>query len=204
MIENISVGKSKLLNAAIKLVRTKGYSATSVDDLCKEAGVTKGAFFHHFKSKEDLGVKAAGYWTDWTNQIFAAAEYHHYEDPLDQLIGYVDFRMDILKGRSLPEFTCLLGTMVQETYETHPTLRDACGASISSHLASLEHIVAKAKARHVPDASWTPESLALHMQAVIQGAFILAKARNTADAATGSLRHLRRYLELLFQKTQED
>ena len=53
----------KLLDAAIKLVRQYGFSATSVDQLCTEASVTKGAFFHHFKSKDALGAAAADYWT---------------------------------------------------------------------------------------------------------------------------------------------
>ena len=43
-----------ILDAALRIVREQGYSATSVDDLCRAAGVTKGAFFHHFKSTEDL------------------------------------------------------------------------------------------------------------------------------------------------------
>ena len=48
--------RDKILAAAFALVRARGYSATTVDDLCAAAGVTKGAFFHHFKSKEDLAV----------------------------------------------------------------------------------------------------------------------------------------------------
>ena len=51
--------RDKILDAAIATVRAKGYAATSVDDLCASAGVTKGAFFHHFKSKHALGVAAA-------------------------------------------------------------------------------------------------------------------------------------------------
>ena len=43
--------KLRLLNAALKVVRAKGYAATTVDDICQAAGVTKGSFFHHFKSK---------------------------------------------------------------------------------------------------------------------------------------------------------
>ncbi len=48
--------KAKLLDAALSVIRTKGFSATTVDELCSAAGVTKGAFFHHFKSKDELGV----------------------------------------------------------------------------------------------------------------------------------------------------
>lgn len=51
--------RARLLDAAVETIRTKGYSATTVDELCAAAGVTKGAFFHHFDTKEDLAVAAA-------------------------------------------------------------------------------------------------------------------------------------------------
>ena len=44
--------KAKLLDAALQVIRTKGYSATTIDDICLAAGLTKGSFFHPFKSKE--------------------------------------------------------------------------------------------------------------------------------------------------------
>ena len=64
--------RTKLLEAALSVIRTKGYSATSVDELCAAAGVTKGAFFHHFKSKDELGVAAADHWSEMTGALFAA------------------------------------------------------------------------------------------------------------------------------------
>ena len=54
--------KTKLLNAALRVIRAKGYAATTVDDICHAAGVTKGSFFHHIKSKDALAVSAAAYW----------------------------------------------------------------------------------------------------------------------------------------------
>ena len=45
---------------------------------------------------------------------------------------------------------------------------------------------------------WRPESLALHTQAVLQGAFVIAKAANSIQPAVDSLDHLKRYLALLF------
>ena len=50
-----------------------------------------------------------------------------------------------------------------------------------------------------PPHNWTAESLALHLQAVIQGSFILAKAKGSAAPAAESLDHLRRYIELVFE-----
>ncbi len=189
--------KTKLLNAALTVVRTKGYSATTVDDLCAAAGVTKGAFFHHFASKEGLAVAAANYWSDITGALFASAPYHVHKNPLDRVLGYIDFRGALLLGE-VPEFTCLVGTMVQETYDSSPAIRAACEASISRHAATLEADIAAAiKSYGVKNV--TAASLSLHTQAVLQGAFILAKAKGGPAIAAESVTHLRRYFELLFK-----
>jgi TetR/AcrR family transcriptional repressor of nem operon len=190
--------KAKLLTAALSVIRTKGYAAMSVDELCGAAGVTKGAFFHHFKSKDELGVAAAEHWSQVTGALFAEAPYHKHKDPLDRVLAYLDFRKALLKG-GVPEFTCLIGTMVQEIYETNPDIRRACEASISGHAATLEADIAEARKTYGIKASWTPAGLALHTQAVLQGAFILAKAKGGADIAAASIDHLRRYITLLFQ-----
>ena len=117
--------KVKLLGAALQVIRGKGYAAATVDDICHAAGVTKGSFFHHFKSKDDLALAAVAYWGTMTDAFFAAAPYRKLDDPVDRLLGYVDFRASIVSGE-LAEFTCLLGTLVQETYATHPEIRAAC------------------------------------------------------------------------------
>lgn len=192
-----STARSKLLDAAFAVVRAKGYAATTVDDLCAAAGVTKGAFFHHFKTKDDLAVAAARHWSETTGAFFAAAPYHQHADPLVRVLGYLDFRKEILKGE-VRDFTCLVGTMVQEAYDTAPAIRVACDSAISTHAAKLEADIAAAMQARGLDVTWTPASLALHTQAVLQGAFILAKAKGGAAIAADSVDHLRRYVEMLF------
>ena len=190
--------RTRLLEAARDVIRSKGFTATTVSDLCEAAGVTSGAFFHNFKSKEATGVAAAEYWTETTSEFFRAAPYHAHKDPLDRVLGYIDFRGAIIDGE-LAEFTCLVGTMAQEVYRTHPDIRDACAASILGHATTLESDIAAAVASRGIRADWTPASLARHTQAVLQGAFILAKATGDREVARESVDHLRRYIELLFQ-----
>jgi TetR/AcrR family transcriptional repressor of nem operon len=112
-------------------------------------------------------------------------------------LGYIDFRAEIIRG-STAQFTCLAGTMAQEVFQTNPAIRDACYASISGHAATLEHDIAAALPAQQADKLATAKSLALHTQAVLQGAFILAKAKNDPTIATDSIAHLRRYFEFLF------
>jgi TetR/AcrR family transcriptional repressor of nem operon len=114
------------------------------------------------------------------------------------VVAYIEFRKAILTG-DLPDFTCFLGTIVQETYQTHPEVSVAAAGSISGHARTLEADIRAAMRERGAPGGWTPESLALHTQAVIQGSFILAKAKGSAAAAAESLDHLRRYIELLFQ-----
>jgi TetR/AcrR family transcriptional repressor of nem operon len=192
--------KTKLLDATLKVVRAKGYSATRIEDVCAEAGLTKGSFFHHFKSKEDLALAAVAHWDANASQLFAAASYHDATDPLERLIAYVDFRKAILTG-DLPDFTCFAGTIVQEAYRSHPDVSAACERNITGHAKTLEADVRAAMRKYRVNGEWTPESLALHIQAVIQGGFILAKAKGSASVAIECLDHLRRYLELLFSRS---
>lgn len=193
--------RDKILNAALNVIRCKGYSATTVDDLCAEAGVTKGAFFHHFKSKEDMAVAAAKHWSELTTGFFKQAPYQKHTDPLDRLIGYIDFRKEIMKGE-IAEFTCLVGTMVQEIHNSSPAIREACHQSIFGHAADVAKDVTAAKAKYAPNAKWSAEKLALHIQAVIQGSFILAKADNASEIAEESIGHLKNYIEQLFKTTK--
>ena len=191
--------RQKLLKAATSLVREKGYAATSVDQVCESASLTKGAFFHHFKSKEALAVACADYWSECSSAVFASAPYHAYADPLDRILGHLEFRKAMLSGK-LQEITCLAGTMVQEVYTSHPDIARACAASICDRAAEMEKDIEAAMKQYRIRAEWTAASLALHMQAVVQGAIILAKAKGEVDVAVESIDHLRRYVELLFTK----
>ena len=189
--------KIKLLNASLDAIRAKGYSATTVDDICHVAGVTKGSFFHHFKSKDDLALAAAAHWSQMTEAFFADAPYRRYADPLDRLLGYVDFRVGLLRGE-LPDYTCFLGTLLQETYATHPEIRAACERGLATHIDTLAKDIAAAKRLYAPDAPWSAQSVGVFIQSVIQGAFIFAKAEQGPEVAREALSHLRRYLTFLF------
>ena len=189
--------KAKLLESALGAFRERGYAATTVDDLCRAAGVTKGAFFHHFPSKEALAVAAADHWRETTGALFEAAPYHAPQDPLERVLAYIDFRKQLLSG-DVAGFTCLVGTLVQETYASHPAIREACARSIFAHAETLEADIQAAIEKAGLKPAWTAKSLALHTQAVLQGAFILAKASGSAALAGQSVDHLKRYVETLF------
>jgi TetR/AcrR family transcriptional regulator, transcriptional repressor for nem operon len=190
----------KLIEAAIATVRYKGFSATSVDEICAAAGVTKGAFFHHFASKEALAVAAAGAWTDIAEQrIFTLPDWVRIADPLDRLMGHIEFRLSMLNGPA-EDFTCFVGTMVQEAYNSSDPIRTACDASITAYARRLAEDIEAAIDQYGIGHGVNALDLAYYIQAVLQGAFILAKAKGSPEIARDSVAHLKRYVLMLFAK----
>ncbi len=190
--------KSKLIDAARGVIRRQGYAGTSVDDLCDAAGVTKGAFFHYFASKEALAVAGAEQWTTRAQElIFTLPPWTRIKDPLERLIAHIDFRLAMIDG-PVEEFTCFVGTMVQESFATNDAIRAACDASITAYAERLADDIQPAIDRYSIRFGTTAIALANHIQAVLQGAFIMAKAKGDPAIARDSVTHLKCYVTMIF------
>jgi TetR/AcrR family transcriptional repressor of nem operon len=188
----------KLIEAAHALVRKQGYAATSVDEICAGAGVSKGAFFHHFASKEALGVAAAAQWTARAASLFELPPYTKLDDPLERLLGHIDMRMMMIDGPA-ENFTCFVGTMAQESFSSSEALRAASEASIAAYCEALSADIQAAIDRHGISDGVTAISLAWHVQAVLQGAFVVAKATGDPSLARENVMHLKRYVAMLLK-----
>ncbi len=152
--------------------------------------------------KEALALAAIQHWNDVTGALFAGAPYQVVSDPRERLLAYLDFRAHVVSGEA-PEFTCLLGTLVQETFATHPALRAACGEGIEAHAQTLVPTIEAARKQYAPGAEWSAADLARHTQVVLQCAFVLAKAMNNPQIVLDEITHLRRYVEHLLPTPEE-
>ncbi|TQV75812.1 TetR/AcrR family transcriptional regulator [Denitrobaculum tricleocarpae] len=83
-MRNAAETREKLLETATGLIWQSNYSSVGVNEICKQAGVTKGAFYHHFESKADLFIAASRHYWDRMKRDMDAI-YSPSFTPLEQL-----------------------------------------------------------------------------------------------------------------------
>ena len=194
--------KRKLVDASVKLMRKQGYNATTVDDICSAAGVTKGGFFHYFKSKEDIAQAAVNYFRDKKRKDFEEAPFRKLLDPLDRVYGRLDFVKQNTGGTGHLTKGCLIGVLAQELAFTHPEFRKACQDSFLLTARDVEKDIAEAKLLHAPQADFNPKDVAMLYVSIVQGSLVLAKTSEENSVLHENIEQFRRYLQGLFGRPQ--
>ena len=190
--------KDKLLNAAQTLMMEKGFVATSVEEICSAAKVTKGSFFHYFKSKDALGKELAQRFGRSVADAMQASACCGGEDPLERVYCCLDGAIQMAKQPGLKG--CLIGTFSQEISETHPELRAVCAKSFEEVAQMMRKNLAEAKKRYAPKAAFDPAVLADYFIAVSQGSMILMKAKKVRTILEKNLLQLKQHFRSLFEK----
>jgi len=187
--------RDRLVEAGIKLIRTNGYSATSVGQICAAAGVSKGAFFHHFASKEALAEACLRAWDARIEQLSATAPYNAETDPLKRLDAYMAYFIEMFSSKDVPK-SCLVGTTVQEISESNAELRNAaqaCFKKVGCRFTEMLDAAAEHQGINVDTASLARVWFAAH-----QGALVLAKASQDESVIPESLMHVRSYIRSIY------
>jgi TetR/AcrR family transcriptional repressor of nem operon len=190
--------KRKLIDAGVELMRTRGFNATTVDDMCAAAGVTKGGFFHYFKSKDDLATAAVIRFHELKAKESTDAPFRALTDPLDRVFGRLEFVKESWGGRKGLTKGCLVGMFAQELSFTNPGLRGLCEEKFARMARDFETDLAQAKALHATHAAFDPKNLATLYVSIVQGSLILAKASESNRVLVQNVEQFRVYVQTLF------
>jgi TetR/AcrR family transcriptional repressor of nem operon len=194
--------KFKLVDATVALMRRKGFAATTVDEICAEAGVTKGGFFHYFKTKDDIAKAAVEQFYEDRVTEYQEAPFRQLADPLDRVFGRLDFVKKASGGGRQVTKGCLLGMFAQELSFTNPELRDTCRYALERIAGDFEKDLAEAKAAHSPKIDFEPRSVAMLYVSMIQGSQMLAKVADSNAVLAENIEQFRSYLQSLFGASQ--
>ena len=187
--------KEKIVEAAEELLREHGFTPTSVDEICRRAGVSKGSFYHFFESKEDLAVAAIDAFMARGAAIMAEGDFTGIDDPVERSLAFLDFleeRSDDLWGKG-----CLIGSLAIEVSRTHPKIREHVERMFEQFLSlsgeALEPLAGQVKGK----VDVTGRDLARMLASVLEGGIVMSRGKSDPDYLPWSIRNFRRYLTAL-------
>lgn len=196
-----SATRENIMNVAQALVLDQGFAATSVDNVIAGAGITKGTFFYHFKSKADLAQALVDRYAhedaSHMDADLARAETLS-RDPLQQVLILVGLFKEEMAGLTEPFPGCLYASFCYEsglfTDRTMGSVLDAFHHWRNKLRPKFEAIIDT----HPPRYPVTADELTDMLLGIFEGAFILSKTYNDPAIAVQQLGHYRNYIELLF------
>ena len=193
--------RNRILDAAQTMILDHGFAGVSIDQLIQSLGLTKGAFFHHFKNKNDLAHSLIRRYADEGLVLFRdnlARARKLSDDPLQQLLILVGLYEELFEHLTEPYPGCLLASYVYELQQfdekTRSILNEEFLQSRREVMKLLRSIMKRYPARRPVDLM----ALADGFMSAFEGAFILSKSLNEADITARQLRLYKTTIEALF------
>ena len=194
--------RGKILDAAQSLVLARGYVGMTVDHVLNEVGITKGAFFHHFKSKDDLARALLQRYAERDERIYRETRERAEklsDDPLQQVLLYIGLFQEMFEGLTEPYPGCLFASYIYELQQFGDDTRELIRSSFTKRRELLQEKFEAVARRYPPRIEVDAASLADAFTVVLEGAFVTSKALNEPKLVSDQLRHFRNYVELLFR-----
>jgi len=193
--------RTRLMDAAQDLILDFGFSGTSLDRVIEKAGVTKGTFFYHFKSKAELGRALVQRFADddgaLLRESLEKAESAH-SDPLDQVLYFIGLFEDMMSGLTEPYPGCLFASYVMEKGLFDEETLAIARRALKDWRELLGRKFEQVAERYPPRKPVDPKSLADGISVVFEGAFIMSNTYHQPALVAEQLAHYRRYVELLY------
>lgn len=172
--------KEQILDAAVETLHRKGFNASSVQDITDAAGVPKGSFYNHFKTKEDLAVEALGrYW----QRVLGSLNLLEDADtpPVTRLKRYFRYLAGIARKHQY-QVGCMIGNMSAELADQSPQVRIRLATALAAWTGAIESCVAQAQASGSIRSDIAARSIAAFLLNAWEGAVIRAKVDKTVAA----------------------
>ena len=195
--------RERILDAAQAMVLDHGFSGVSVERVIQGLGLTKGAFFHHFKNRNDLARALIRRYADQGIQFFGdnlARARKLSADPLQQFLIIIGLYEEMFEDLTEPYPGCLLASYIYELQQFDAETRSILNEEFILSRGELSQLIRAIMQKYPPRRAVDPVSLADGFMSVFEGAFVLSKSLGEADLIVKQLRHYKAYIELLFSQ----
>ncbi len=193
--------REKILGTAETLFLKRGYAGTSIDDILKLTGLTKGGFFYHFSNKPALGIAVLERYASQDFELFESLSEQAdaaSEDPLESLLIFLELFEAHIDGLKEPPMGCIFASYLYEvehfSEEVRRFIADGFEYWGDMYVRRIESVMAL----YPPRIPVKPRELSQMIMCVIEGGFILSKSLKDPKVTSVASKHFRQYLQLLF------
>lgn len=189
--------RQRLIESAAELMAVQGYGRTCIEAILEASGASKGNFYHHFASKEELGLAVLEH-LGTEVQAYVRAAMGDHEDPLDRIDAMFDSLLATAAERGC-RGGCPLGNLAAEMSDVNEAFREQLKQVFGSWRSLLAETLAEAGRgrRLVP---LNTQGLAQHIVSSVEGAILMAKLSRDPDELGNTVTHLKTYIRQQFTK----
>jgi TetR/AcrR family transcriptional repressor of nem operon len=191
--------RERILDTAERLMTEQGYNATSLDEVIAESSSSKGAFFHHFRSKADLAVRLVERYVvaDLAHLDAGLAAVAGIEDPGARVVAFLRFYEDGADELMSAQSGCLYASVLAEREFTGSDINTLVAKAELAWRAALVDLLRPALAARRSRPDIDVEALADHLFTTFEGGFILCRTLGETSAMGAQLRVFRQLVEAL-------
>jgi len=194
MVPKAEATRQRVIEVAAELMGRQGYGRTGLEAILDQSGVSKGNFYHHFPSKEDLGLAVLDFLGDAIEDRLRRRMAAH-QDPLDRVDALLE---GLVAGASERDCRggCPLGNLAAEMSDLHEGFRERLDAIFARWRDLLRRNLQAAGAGRPLDI----DGLARHAVCALEGSILLAKVTRRVDEMDNSVEHLKSYLRKILRE----
>jgi TetR/AcrR family transcriptional repressor of nem operon len=185
--------KEKLVRAARHLMLAQGYPVTSVDDIIEAAGVSKGSFYHHFDSKEELALTAMHEFLADGAALMMDGPFRDIADPRKRAIAFLKHVENVTMR--LWDHGCLLVMFSIELAGTSPRVREETSAVLLDLINRVGTILRPLTKEGGGTMPMTASAMANMYMAIIDGSLVYARATGDSNCIARNLKTFRQQIE---------
>jgi TetR/AcrR family transcriptional repressor of nem operon len=196
-----TITRNKIMDAAQQMVLDVGLTGTSVERVIDQAGVTRGTFFYHFKTKHELAsALIERYANEDRHHFFEAMEKAEQlaRDPLQQLLIFVGLFIEMTEQLEDPFPGCLYASYCYQSGAISGDVMAEVEKMMRFWRERLSGKIEQVTAQYPARIPIENHQVADHLLTTFEGAFILSKVMREPKLASEQLVQCRNYLELLF------
>jgi TetR/AcrR family transcriptional repressor of nem operon len=193
--------KAKIMDVAESLVLEHGFGATSIDQILEQTGLTKGAFFYHFKSKNQLADALIRRYVErddaLLHDLIGQAE-NLSRDPLQQILIFVTLLHDVMESLEGPLPGCMIASFVYQFEEFSTDTKSVVINGFDEWHKVLDEKFRQVLEKQPPKVDVSATELVDTLLALFEGGIILSMMVSQSNALSVQIKQYKNYLELLF------